>query len=141
MCALAIEVSPEAREAFQKLRTSRTPNHSYILKTDPDALKIVIEHEFPEGKTVDDLANLLPALEPRFILLMAERIHPDERKSYPLVLISYCPAGLSPQINVVYSNSRTTLVREFQLNLVWEVKKKLQLGDEELVEKFATNKW
>jgi hypothetical protein len=48
---------------------------------------------------------------------------------------------LAPQVNVVYSNARTLLVKEFQMNLVWEVKKKLQLGDEELVEKFNTNKW
>jgi hypothetical protein len=58
-----------------------------------------------------------------------------------MVLICYCPPGLSPQVNVVYSNARTTLVKVFQLNLVWEVKKKLQLGDEELIDKFATNKW
>jgi hypothetical protein len=141
MCALTIELTAPAREAFQKLRTSRTPNHAAILRADSETLQVLVEHEFPEGKPLDELVNLLPSVEPRFILLMPERIHPDGRKSYPLVLISYCPPGLAPQINVVYSNARTTLVREFSLNLVWEVKKKLQLGDEELLDKFATNKW
>jgi hypothetical protein len=141
MCALEIELTAPARDAFQSLRTSKTPNHAFILRTDPEKLQILVEHEFPEGKCLDELANLLPAIEPRFIALMPERIHPDGRKSYPMVLICYCPPGLSPQVNVVYSNARTTLVKVFQLNLVWEVKKKLQLGDEELVDKFATNKW
>jgi hypothetical protein len=141
VCALTIDVGPEARQAFQKLRTSRTPNCAFILRTDPDSLKVSVEHEFPEGKALDNLATLLPVSEPRFIVLMPERVHADERKSYPLVLICYIPQGLSPQVNIVYSNTRTTLVKEFQLNLVWEVKKKLQLGDEELIEKFATNDW
>jgi hypothetical protein len=141
MCALAIDIVSEARNAFQKLRTSRTPNHAILLRPEQDELKVLLEQEFPEGKSLDELASLLPPAEPRFIVIMPERVHPDGRKSYPIVLVAYCPAGLAPQVNVVYSNARTALVRDFQLNLVWEVKKKLQLGDEELSDKFATNKW
>jgi hypothetical protein len=141
MCALAIEVTAPCREAFVKLRTSRTANHSFIMRADIETLQVLLEHEFPEGKSLDEIINLLPNLEPRFIVVMPERDHPDGRKSYPLIFIAYCPAGLSPQINVVYSNARTTIAREFQLQYVWEVKKKLQIGDDELAEKLATNKW
>lgn len=141
MCALAMDLTQEARDAFYRLRTSRTPNHAFVMRPDPDDLKIYLEHEYPEGKSLDDIAMSLPSNEPRFVIIMPERVHPDGRKSYPFVLCCYCPPGLSPQVNIVYSNSRTLIARDFQLNLIWDVHKKLALGDEELIEKFNTNKW
>lgn len=141
MCALAVDLTAEARNAFMTLRTSRTPNHAFVMRPDPDDLKIYLEHEYPEGKSLDDIAMQLPSNEPRFIVIMPERVHPDGRKSYPFVLCCYCPPGLSPQVNIVYSNSRTLIARDFQLNLIWDVHKKLALGDEELIDKFNTNKW
>jgi hypothetical protein len=141
MCALAIDIVAEARNAFLSLRQSRTANHSLVLRADVDSLKVELEADYPEGKSLDDIAQSLPSSEPRFIVVMPERSHPDGRKSYPLILIVYLPAGLSPQVNIVYSNARTVIAKEFQIPLVWEVKKLLQLGDEELAEKLATNKW
>jgi hypothetical protein len=138
---LDLDLTAEVRHAFDDLRVSRTPNHALVIKTSEQTLKLELDGLYPEGKSLDDIAATLPSGEPRFIIIMPERVHPDGRKSYPIVLCSYCPSGLAPQVNVVYSNARTLLVKEFQMNLVWEVKKKLQLGDEELVEKFNTNKW
>jgi hypothetical protein len=40
------------------------------------------------------------------------------RKFYPLILIAYCLLGLLPKANVMYSNTRTVFVRDFQLNWV-----------------------
>ena len=141
MCALAMDLTSEARNAFMTLRTSRTPNHAFVMRPDPDDLKIYLEHEYPEGKSLDDIAMQLPSNEPRFIVIMPERVHPDGRKSYPFVLCCYCPPGLSPQVNIVYSNSRTLIARDFQLNLIWDVHKKLALGDDVLIDKFYTTKW
>jgi hypothetical protein len=141
MCALAIDLAAEARDAFSRLRHSRTANHSLVLRADVDSLKVELEAEYPDGKALDDIAEGLPSSEPRFIIIMAERAHPDGRKSYPLVLIAFCPPGLSPQVNIVHSNARTVIAHDFQLNLVWEVKKLLQIGDDELAEKLATGKW
>jgi hypothetical protein len=141
MCALAIDIVAEARDAFLRLRHSRTANHALVLRADVNSLKVEVDADYPDGRSLDDIADSLPSTEPRFIIIMPERSHPDGRKSYPLVLIVHCPAGLSPQVNIVYSNARTIIARDFQLNLVWEVKKLLQLGDDELQEKFATGKW
>lgn len=139
--SLDIDLVQEAREAFQKLRMSRTANHAFVLKPETDTLKITVEYEYPEGKSLDEIAEDLPSDEPRFIVIMPERVHPDGRKSYPLALICYCPQGMSPQTNIVYSNSRNTISRDFQLTHVWDVKKRSAIGDEELIEKFETNKW
>lgn len=139
--AVHIDLTDAARQAFESLRHSRTPNHSFVLAADVDELKLNLVAEYPEGMSLDDIAMKLPSNEPRFIIIMPERVHPDGRKSYPFVLCCYCPQGLAPQVNIVYSNSRTVIAREFQMNLIWEVHKKLQLGDEELIDKFETNKW
>lgn len=138
---LGVDIVQEAKDAFQRLRTSRVPNYAIILRPDVDTLKVELEKEFNEGISLDDIINELPTNEPRFIVYMPERVHPDGRKSYPLILINYCPPGLPPQINIVYSNSRTELSKEFQINHLWDTKKRISLGDEELKEKFETNKW
>ena len=139
---LGIDITQEVRDAFQRLRSSRNPNYAMLMAPDVQTLKLELLEEFPDGVSLDDLAMKLPSDKPRFIIYMPERLHPDGiRKSYPLILINYCPPGLSPQVNIVYSNSRTDLAKTFQLNHMWDIKKKLQLGDEELKEKFETNKW
>lgn len=137
---LGIDITQEAKDAFQKLRTSRVPNYAIILSPDVETLKVNLE-EAIEGISLDDIAQKLPTDRPRFVVYMPERTHPDGRKSYPLILINYCPPGLPPQINIVYSNSRTELQKEFMINHLWDIKKRISLGDEELLEKFETNKW
>ncbi|KAH0787794.1 glia maturation factor beta [Histomonas meleagridis] len=140
--SVSVDITSECRNAFDKLRVSRVPNHSFIIRPDPETLKCELEYEFPEGKSLDDLADLLPKNEPRFIVMMVERIHADGiRKSYPLLLIAYCPTGLAPQVNIVFTNARSSISRDFQLDLIWDVKKSILLGDEELKERFETNKW
>lgn len=140
--SLSVDITAEVRAAFDKLRVSRKPNHAMILRPDPVAVQLTLEHEFPEGKSLDDIGELMPRNEPRFIIMMPERIHPDGiRKSYPLLMIAYCPTGLPPQVNIIFTNSRTALSRAFQLDLIWDTKKAVYLGDEELKERFETNKW
>jgi len=141
MCALALDLSTEARNAFFALRSSKTKNHSFVMRADWETLKIELIADYPEGKSLDDIGMALPSTEPRFIVILPERQHPDGRKSYPIVMCAYCPQGMSPQVNIVYSNARTVLARDFQIQHIWDVHKKLALGDEELIEKFAANKW
>jgi hypothetical protein len=139
--AVALDLVSEARNAFEKLRTSRTPNHAIVLKPDSTTLRIELEADYPEGKSLDDIASHLPGNDTRLIVIMPECAHPDGRKSYPIVLCCYCPQGLPPQVNIVHSNARTLIVKEFQIQLIWDVKKKLALNDEDLVEKFNSKKW
>ena len=139
--SLTIEIQAPAKEAFQKLHSSRTPFHTVILKPNNQTQEVELVSEYPEGKKLDDIVSEIPSTEPRFIIHMPERVHADERKSYPIVMIAFCPKGLSPQANIIYTNSRTQLVRDFQIPYTWDVKKKLEIGDEELMECFATNKW
>lgn len=141
MCALQIPITEPAREAYQRLHSSRTPFHTIILKPNVQTQEIELVAEYPEGKHLDELINQLPSSEARFIIHMPERIHADERKSYPIVLIAYSPKGLSPQSNIIYTNSRSVIVRDFQIPFTWDIKRKLEMGDEELKERFETNKW
>lgn len=138
---LGVDITHEAREAFDRLRKSRVTNYAIVLVPDVDTLKLNLETEYNEGITLDDLALKLPQDQPRFVVYMPERVHPDGRKSYPLILISYCPPSLPPQVNIVYSNSRSELHKTFQVNHMWDINRRLDLDDEDLKEKFNTNKW
>lgn len=138
---MLLDITKEARNAYEELHRSRTANHAILLKPDVDTLSVQLLEEFKEGIPLDDLASKLPTDQPRFMIVMPERTHADGRKSYPIVLIAYCPPGQSPQTNIVYSNARGQIAKEFNITYVWEIKKKYQLGDEEMAEKFQTNKW
>jgi hypothetical protein len=138
---VSLDLVADARNAFQKLRVSRTPNRCLVLRPDATNLTIELEMDYPDGKSLDEIADTLPGNDTRLIVIMPERSHSDGRKSYPMVLICYCPQGLSPQVNIVHSNARTMVAREFQLTLIWEVKKRLLLSDEALAEKLESNKW
>jgi hypothetical protein len=139
---VSLDLVSEARNAYEKLRTSRVANHCIVLRPNPESLAIELEAEYPEGKSLDDIADSLPGNDTRLIVIMPERVHADGiRKSYPIILISYCPPSLPPQVNVVHSNARTMVMKDFQLTQVWDVKKKLALDDEAMVEKLAENKW
>lgn len=138
---MTIDLDQQVREAYEALYKSRTAGHTIIFGCDDKQLKVVLLEEIKEGITLDDLANKLPNNEPRLVITMQERVHRDGHKSYPIILIAYCPAGLAPQVNIVYTNSRITVAKEFKIQYVWEEKKRFHIGDEELVEKFETNKW
>jgi hypothetical protein len=138
---VALDLVAEARNAYQRLRVGRTPNQCFVLRPDATTLKIELEADYPEGKSLGEIANDLPGNDTRLIVVMPERKHADGRKSYPIVLIAYCPQGLSPQVNIVHSNARTMVAKDFQLTLVWDVKKRLLLSDEALAEKLESNKW
>lgn len=140
--SVSIDIALDVQEAYQKLRTSRTPFHSILLKANVDELQVQLVEEFADGIKLDDILTKIPSDEPRFIVQMPERVHPDGiRKSYPIVMIAYCPAGLPPNVNIVYTNARAALQRTFQIQFIQDVKKKFQIGDEELIECFNTNKW
>ncbi|EAY09729.1 hypothetical protein TVAG_413780 [Trichomonas vaginalis G3] len=138
---MGLDITKEVRNAYDDLHHSRTPNHSMIMAPNVENLSVELLEEFKEGITLDDLAQKLPSDQPRFIIAMPERTHADGRKSYPIVLIAYCPAGQSAQTNIVYSNARSQIAKDFNITYVWEIKKRYQLGDEEMAEKFTTNKW
>ena len=141
MSAVSVDFTPEAKEAFTKFTKSRTVHHTVILKIDFEKTVFALDAEFPQGISLDDVAMKIPKNEPRFILHIPERVHEDGRTSNPLLLICYCPANLSPTRNVVYSYARTRLLEEFVIPFVWTIERPLDLGDEELAEKFATNSW
>ena len=138
---MVLNLTSEVRNAFQDLRKSRTPFHTIILTPDVENLSVILVENATEGIPFDDLSKKLPPDSPRIIISMPERVHPDGRKSYPIIMVAYCPNNLSPQVNIVYSNARTQIVREFQIQHVWEVKKKYSVNMEALQEKFDTNKW
>jgi len=141
MCAMHLNITSEVRNAFQELRKSRVPYHTIVLSTDTTELSVNLVSEFKEGIPLEDVAATLPTNAPRIIICMPERVHPDGRKSYPMVLIPYCPPNLSPQANIVFSNARSQIALEFQLQNIWEVKKKYGLSNETLAEKLASGKW
>jgi hypothetical protein len=139
--SLDIDITPEAYEAVQAFRGSRTTGHTVILGIKVDPPQLVLDEAIPEGLPLEEVSAKMTQFNPKIILYLFERTHPDNRKSYPLVIICYFPPGLAPQVNVVYSNARMKIQSLTQIQSVWSVQKRFKLTNDSLQECFTSNKW
>eukprot|EP01088_Endostelium_zonatum_P010779 TRINITY_DN2437_c0_g1_i2.p1 TRINITY_DN2437_c0_g1~~TRINITY_DN2437_c0_g1_i2.p1 ORF type:complete len:109 (-),score=23.44 TRINITY_DN2437_c0_g1_i2:113-439(-) len=103
------------------------------MKIDTKKQEVQLE-DVSEGN-LEDLAADLPEFAPRFLAYNYKWLHDDGRISYPLMFIFYCPEGISTQLNMLYSSTKTILVNELKFSKVFEVR-----DPEELTAKWVKDK-
>ncbi|XP_004349353.1 hypothetical protein CAOG_02603 [Capsaspora owczarzaki ATCC 30864] len=131
------DIDPSAIDKIKKFRFRKAKNTgALILKIVPEELKCVIEQEL-DDTSLAELANELPDSFPRYVVFSTVHTHPDGRISYPLMLIYISPAGTKPDLHMMYSGTKTELVRLSGITKVFEVRSTEELDDEWLEEKMA----
>lgn len=81
------------------------------VKIDPTHLRVVLEEEL-ENVTLEQVAQQLPDSFPRYVLYTLPHGHPDGRVSYPLLFIFVSPTDTKPELMMMYSGTKTSLVRQ-----------------------------
>ena len=81
------------------------------MKTNKASHSIEVEDELVDC-SIDDLKNILPETQPRFIFLSFQRRHDDGRISYPLGLILSNPAGCPTELCMMYAGSLQAVMKE-----------------------------
>ncbi len=60
--------------------------------------------------SLDDLQDILPAHQPRFVAYSYCLQHDDGRISYPLCFIFISPTGCKPEMQMMYAGTKLSLV-------------------------------
>ncbi|KAG9396224.1 Glia maturation factor beta [Carpediemonas membranifera] len=122
-----LKVTPEIKELIEDLRKSNAANKAVVFTVD-DRYNLAVE-ENEDDCEPEDVGELLPLTEPRFVLYSYKWTRDDGRVQFPLILIYYKPReSHSPTMNLVYSSSMNSIMetcnvagKVFDVNLADEI--------------------
>jgi len=123
------EIDPGLMKEIRKFRFSReVRNRALVMKVDKTSQTVVMDGDILEGEeedgglTVDDLREALPESQPRFLIYSYKMEHNDGRTSYPLCFIFTTPPGCKMEMRMMYAGSKLHLVRQAELQHVYEIR-------------------
>ncbi|XP_075964726.1 glia maturation factor beta isoform X2 [Anarhichas minor] len=106
------------------------------MKIDKDKQLVILEDEHVDI-SIDDLRDILPERQPRFVVYSYKYHHDDGRVSYPLCFIFSSPVGCKPEQQMMYAGSKTQLVQTVGMSKVFEIRNTEDLTEEWLKEKLV----
>jgi len=107
-----------------------------VMKVDKESLKIVLD-ETLEDTNADELRDSLPEHQPRFVLFTYPMQHKDGRNSNPLCFLFSSPRDCKPELQMMYAGSKLSLVKQMQLQNVFEIRELEELTDEWLMSRLS----
>lgn len=129
-------VDPGLVEEIRKFRFSReVQNRALIMKVDRETQMVVLDELLEGDLTVDDLRESLPESQPRFLIYSYKMEHDDGRVSYPLCFIFSTPSGCKMEMRMMYAGSQLNLVKQAQLQHVFEIRDLEDLTEDWLQDK------
>ncbi|BES94684.1 unnamed protein product [Nesidiocoris tenuis] len=129
------DINDEVRDAIKKFKFRKAETRAaLILKVDRDTQTICID-ELVEDTTLDDLQDVLPGHQPRYMIYTCKMTHSDGRTSYPMCFIYVTPRDCQTELQIMYAGSKIALQKEVGLSHVYEVRELEELTEEWLLEK------
>eukprot|EP01113_Clastostelium_recurvatum_P046407 TRINITY_DN812_c0_g1_i2.p1 TRINITY_DN812_c0_g1~~TRINITY_DN812_c0_g1_i2.p1 ORF type:complete len:155 (+),score=36.95 TRINITY_DN812_c0_g1_i2:50-466(+) len=133
MCSLPDAVVTE----FKKFKLAKDPaNTGFILKVNKKDMIIELD-ETLTNVTVEEIAEQLPEAAPRYIIYSYKQARDDGRVSYPIVFIFYCPRGISPELAMLASSSKTNITNRLDISKSFDLQEAETLTTDWLKEKLA----
>ncbi|XP_023324626.1 glia maturation factor beta [Eurytemora carolleeae] len=127
------ELDQELRTRLNKIkRLSTKSGIAIIMKMDKE-LGTIVEDEYLDDCSVDDIKESLPGHQPRYLLYTFSHKHKDERVTYPLVFIFYSPLGCKTDLSVMYAASKVNLIRELDIGKTFEIRDLEEFTEEWLI--------
>uniref|UniRef100_A0A8R1HZ77 ADF-H domain-containing protein n=2 Tax=Caenorhabditis japonica TaxID=281687 RepID=A0A8R1HZ77_CAEJA len=135
--SLAIcSIPDDVKGVLKRFRFAKNQGMSaLIFKIGRETHKLECEHQWDDC-TLEELKDELPSQQPRFVLISWCKKHADERISYPMLFVYYCPNGSSPELQMMYAGSRNHIVNECSVSKNIEVRDIDELDDDLLDSKF-----
>ena len=91
-----------------------------ILKIDKENLLIELEDHLTET-TFEEIADELPEMSPRYIILNYEHKKPDGRVSYPFIFVYYSPAGTKMDLHMLYASCKMDISTKAKITKQFEL--------------------
>ncbi|XP_054262632.1 glia maturation factor beta [Macrosteles quadrilineatus] len=131
------DIEDDVKDALRQFRFRKHNNNAaLILKVDREKQKICID-SMVEDTCLDDLRDILPGHQPRYVVYSNKMEHSDGRISYPLSFIYITPQDSQRDLQVMYAGTKLALQKEADLTRVYEVRELDELTDEWLKEKLS----
>ncbi|KAM6917909.1 glia maturation factor beta [Lycodopsis pacificus] len=138
--SVSLVVCDVDEDLVQKVKKFRLQKDSYnaaiVMKIDKDKQLVILEDEHVDI-SIDDLRDILPERQPRFVVYSYKYHHDDGRVSYPLCFIFSSPVGCKPEQQMMYAGSKTQLVQTVGMSKVFEIRNTEDLTEEWLKEKLV----
>jgi len=129
------DIDDSIKDAMKKFRFRKIETSSaLILKVDREKQAICID-ELLDDVTLDDLQEILPSHQPRYVMYTRKVVHDDNRSSYPMCFIYVTPRDCQTELQIMYAGTKLAVQREANLTRVFEVRELEELTDEWLLSK------
>ncbi|KAM6500294.1 hypothetical protein JOM56_003308 [Amanita muscaria] len=93
MLSGTVDIPQPLKTAIHNFRLSKHRDITRALVVKINRVQLVMEQEdLYDDITIEELANELPANQPRFVLLARPITHSDGRKSCPIALVNWVPS-------------------------------------------------
>nr|KAJ3420796.1 hypothetical protein HK105_005252 [Polyrhizophydium stewartii] len=138
------QVPADTVKQLESLRFRKAKsNAALILKIDVPTLTVgegVVQDEYLDNTTLEEVQENLPDSTPRFIVLSYEMRHKDGRISYPLVGLYYNPDGSSTNNRMLYASTRSYLFQKAEISgKVFDLTDAEDLTDDWMVQKLEAS--
>uniref|UniRef100_A0AAQ4R8P4 Glia maturation factor n=1 Tax=Gasterosteus aculeatus aculeatus TaxID=481459 RepID=A0AAQ4R8P4_GASAC len=118
------DVDEELVKKVKQFRLRKeTDNAAIVMKIDEKKQLVILEEEHVDI-SLDDLRDIVPERQPRFIVYSYKNHHGDGRISYPLCFIFSSPVGCRPDQQMMYAGSKNKLVQTVGMSKVSELERR-----------------
>lgn len=127
---------------LKKLRFRKdTNNAAIIMKIDSENMTVIADPSIDDDETQDvtpeEVAELLPSHQPRYIAYSYCHKHEDGRTSYPLCFVFISPSGCKPEMQMMYAGSKLGVVQDSGITKVFELRSADEFTEEWLKQKLG----
>ncbi|KAF0986619.1 hypothetical protein HZS_5121 [Henneguya salminicola] len=99
------DINEDVKTQLQRFRIKKVKETAaIIMKINMEKRELEIEEEI-ENASIEDLAEMIPQRQHRYIGLIFKHPKDDGRITYPLVLIFSSPAGTKMEHQMMYANT------------------------------------
>ncbi|VEN51260.1 unnamed protein product [Callosobruchus maculatus] len=131
------EVTDDVQRALKEFRFRKAQDTAVlILKVDREKQQIIIDEKL-DNISIDELQDIVPSHQPRYIVLSYRLEHKDGRVSYPLIFIYFTPRDSHAELQMMYAGSKIALQQKAEVNRTFEIRELEDLTEEWLLSKLS----
>ncbi|CAB3233471.1 unnamed protein product [Arctia plantaginis] len=131
------DIGDDVKEVLKKFRFQKhTTNSALILKVNREKQALEVDEEL-ESVELEELQDILPSHQPRFIVYSYKLEHSDGRTSFPMCFIFYTPRDAHMELQVMYAGTQRALAAAVGAPRLLEVRELDELTAHWLQDKLA----
>ncbi|KAK0179146.1 hypothetical protein PV327_007965 [Microctonus hyperodae] len=124
------DIEDEVKKAIKDFRFRKSQkNAALIIKVNRQKQTVCLD-QLIEDIQIEELQEIIPSHEPRYIVYSYKMEHADGRISFPMCFIFYTPRDIQMQLQVVYASMKLVLQKEVELTRCYEVRELEELTEE-----------